>query len=138
MIYFWLKSMSFATFLIKIDLFWSIWLEDQKILSKCWFFNWKWRLINWKRRIISTTTNYIDNYQLYLKLCRFRLNSTNFQLNSTNFWNKSNPNSNSESEFELSRQFRWISATISDRKCRLKADSNPIKTISNLKLIILH
>ena len=58
----------------------------------------------------------------------------NFGLNSTNFWYKSNPNSKSESEFESSRQFQWISTMILDRKSRLKDDLNPISNDFKLEV----
>ena len=66
-------------------------------------------------------------------------NLTNFRSNSTIFDLNQKLDSNSDRDFELSRRFRWISATNSDRKCRLKSHSNTIqiKFLADLDLIAL-
>ena len=98
-----------SRFRYKIDLFQSkfdlVRLKDQYQDKKVWLKDRKNQLKDRKSWFI---------YQKQQRKRQKPFIFDQFWLNSTNFWYKSNSDSKSESEFESSRRFRWISATILD------------------------
>ena len=68
----------------------------------------------------------VKNWQFWSIRVIFRPIYDINRIKNQNLSPKSNTKLKSESEFESLRQFRWISATIWDGQCWLKADSNLI------------